>query len=95
MAKGYWVLHIDVTDPAGFKDYAAAANVVFADYQPTFLVGGGAYEAPEGNLKSRHVVLEFETYEKAIECYNSDAYQKAVRLREPVSSCDMVILEGK
>lgn len=95
MSKGYWVLHIDITDAEAFKDYAAAANAVFKDYAPAFLVGGGAYENPEGSLKSRHVVLEFSSYQQALDCYHSEAYQQAVRMRETCSTCDLVILEGK
>ncbi len=95
MSKGYWILHIDVTDMDAFKDYAAAANAVFKEHNPTFLVGGGVYEIVEGALKSRHVVLEFSTYQAALDCYHSDKYQEAVRLRETCSTCDLVIVEGK
>ena len=58
------------------------------------MVRGGKAERPEGQLRSRHVVLEFESYEKALACYHSPEYQAAIKLRLPVSSGDIVIVEG-
>ena len=29
MAKGYWIAHVDVTDPEGWKEYMAANAVAF------------------------------------------------------------------
>lgn len=95
MSKGYWILHLDVADMDAFKDYAAAASVALKEYNPTFLVGGGVFEIVDGELKSRHAVLEFASYQAALDCYHSDKYQEAVRLREACSTCDLVIVEGK
>ena len=30
MAKGYWIAHVEVTDPDGYKKYVAANGVAFA-----------------------------------------------------------------
>ncbi len=59
MAKGYWIAHVDVTDPEGYKDYQAANAVAFRKYGARFLVRGGGAEQPEGSVRSRHVVIEF------------------------------------
>jgi uncharacterized protein (DUF1330 family) len=42
----------------------------------------------------RHVVLEFESYAKALECYNSAEYQAAVKLRDKYSVAEVVVIEG-
>ena len=47
-----------------------------------FLVRGGPFENPEGGSRSRNVVLEFPSY------------QAAIKLRQPVSTGDVVIIEG-
>ena len=30
MAKGYWIAHVDVTDPERYKSYIAANAIAFA-----------------------------------------------------------------
>ena len=53
MAKGYWIAHVDVSDPEGWQGYQAANAVAFRKYGGRFLVRGGASELPEGKTRSR------------------------------------------
>ena len=39
--KGYWIAHVNVTDPERYKDYVAANAVAFRKYNGRFLVRGG------------------------------------------------------
>ena len=96
MAKGYWIGRVDVHDPEAYKKYVAANAVALEKYGAKFLVRGGAFENPEGNSRSRNVVIEFESYEKALACYNSPEYQNAIgfRTENGVSEGDIVIIEG-
>ena len=48
MAKGYWIAHVEVRDPEGYKDYVAAARIAFDKYGAKMLARGGAYEQTEG-----------------------------------------------
>ncbi len=43
MAKGYWVVHVDVTDPEGYQQYVKANAAAFAKYGARFLVRGGQH----------------------------------------------------
>ena len=43
MPKGYWIAHVEVNDPEGYKDYVAAAKIAFDKYGAKFLARGGAY----------------------------------------------------
>lgn len=96
MAKGYWIGHVDISNLDEYKKYVAANGAVFAKYGAKFLVRGGAFENPEGSARSRHVILEFDSYEQAKECYYSQEYQDvmAIRAAEGVSEGDFVIVEG-
>ena len=94
MPKGYWVAHVDVDDMEAYKAYIAANAAPFAEYGAKFLVRGGRYEQAEGECRSRTVVLEFDSYETALACYNSPGYQAAKALRDPISTGDFVIIEG-
>ena len=94
MAKGYWIVHVDVSDPEAYKAYVAANAVAFRKYGAKFLVRGGTHETLEGTTRSRNVVLEFKDYATALACYRSPEYAKAIALREGVALADLVVIEG-
>jgi uncharacterized protein (DUF1330 family) len=92
--KGYWMAMIDVRDPDLYKRYIEANAVAFAKYGAKFVVRAGRHESPEGPTGNRHVLLEFESYAKAVECYHSPEYQQASKFRLAASSGHFVIVEG-
>jgi len=94
MAKGYWVGFAEVTDPEGYKAYIAENANAFAKYGARFLTRGGPCEAPEGKPRSRVVVIEFPSYEAALECYRSPEYAKAMALRQGKAILDLAIVQG-
>ena len=94
MPKGYWIAHVDVSDPDVYENYKRANAAPFAEFGARFLVRGGPSQTREGTSKARTVVIEFPTIEAANACYDSPAYQAAKALRDPVSSANMVIAEG-
>jgi uncharacterized protein (DUF1330 family) len=91
MAKGYWIVRVDIRDP---EEYIAANAKPLARYGARFLVRGTPFENVEGTSRARNAVIEFPSYQAALECYRSPEYQAAVRLREPVSTADLIIIEG-
>jgi uncharacterized protein (DUF1330 family) len=94
MAKGYWVGHVDVSDPEAYKAYVAANSEAFRKYGAKFLVRGGTFEAVEGKTRSRNVVLEFKDYATALACYRSPEYKKAIALRQGNAVADIIVIEG-
>ena len=82
MAKGYWIARVDVADAEAYKAYVAANAAPLARFGARFIVRAGRFENPEGASRSRNVVVEFPSY------------QAAVQLRLAVSTVDMVIVEG-
>ncbi len=94
MPKGYWIVRVDVTDPERYKAYIAANAQPFKKYGAHFLVRGGRFENPEGSSRTRNVVIEFPSYQAALDCWRSPEYQEAIKLRQSVSTGDLVIIEG-
>ena len=94
MAKGYWIARVDVADPEAYKAYIAANAEPFRKYGAHFLVRAGRFENPEGSSRTRNVVIEFPSYPAALDCWKSPEYQDAIKLRLPVSTIDLVIIEG-
>ncbi|HEV3372307.1 MAG TPA: DUF1330 domain-containing protein [Xanthobacteraceae bacterium] len=94
MAKGYWIVRVDVSDPEAYKAYVAANAAAFRTYGARFLVRGGAYETVEGASRARNVVIEFEDYATALACYHSPEYAAARALRVAASTADIIVIEG-
>jgi uncharacterized protein (DUF1330 family) len=94
MAKGYWIAHVEVTDPDGYKKYVAANGVAFAKYGARFLVRGGTHVVAKGAAKSRQVVIEFPDYAAALACLNSEEYKRAADFRDAASLIDLVVADG-
>ncbi|MET3578753.1 uncharacterized protein (DUF1330 family) [Mesorhizobium robiniae] len=92
--KGYWMAMVDVRDPEIYKQYIEANAAAFAKYGAKFAVRAGRHANPEGPTGNRHVLVEFESYDKAIECYESPEYQEAVKYRLAASTGHFVIVEG-
>jgi len=94
MPKGYWIVRVDISDPEKYKEYVAANAKPLAQYGARFVVRGGRFEKLEGSSRARNVVIEFPSYEAAIECWKSPDYQRAVQLRLPVATADLIVIEG-
>lgn len=94
MSKGYWIARVDIQDSEQYKKYVAANAPAFAKFGARFLVRGGPFEVPEGSSRQKSVVLEFPSYQAALDCYQSPEYQEALKLRLGIAACDLVIIEG-
>ncbi len=94
MAKGYWIARVDVSNDEGYKPYAAGNPAIFRKFGGKFVVRGGRFEAPEGKPRSRNVVIEFPDYAAALACYRSPEYQENLKLRQPHSTIELLIIEG-
>jgi len=94
MAKGYWIARVDVSDSEQYMKYVAANSGPLKKFSAHFLVRAGQFEAPEGASRSRNIVIEFPSYQAALDCWNSPEYQAAIKLRQPASTADLVIIEG-
>jgi uncharacterized protein (DUF1330 family) len=94
MAKGYWVVHMDVHNDEGYKPYIAANGPIFKKFNAKFVVRGGKFDKMEGGARSRHVIIEFPDYATALACYRSPEYQDNVKRRQPHANADFMIIEG-
>jgi uncharacterized protein (DUF1330 family) len=94
MAKGYWIVRGDIADPEQYKKYIAANAAPLRKHGGRFLVRGGKFESLEGESRSRNAVIEFPTYQAALDCWKSPEYQAAIELRAPVSTIDLIVIEG-
>lgn len=88
-----WISHVKVTDPDRYAEYAKRATVAIADHGGVFLARGGAYLQKEGPDRPRNVVARFPSVAAANECYESAAYQEALRFARDASVRELSIVE--
>jgi uncharacterized protein (DUF1330 family) len=94
MARGYWIGRVDVHNEEGYKPYAAANLAIFKKFGGRYVVRGGKFDGVEGECRSRNVVIEFPDYEAALACYRSPEYQANIKVRQPHSIAELIVVEG-
>ncbi len=91
--KGYVILTEAIKDPEGMKAYAQAAGAAMSG--ATILAVDTAAKVVEGTWHGdQTVMLEFESVDAARAWYESEAYQKAAKLRQAAADCNAVIISG-
>ena len=92
--KGYWMAMVEVTDSETYAKYIAANNAAFDKFGAKFLTRGGNSTSPESPTGSRHVIIEFDSYDTALACYESPEYKEALKFRLAASTGHFAIVEG-
>jgi len=91
----YVLAEVEITNPEGYKDYAAIVPATIAQYGGKFLARGGPVHVLEGDWpQRRRVIIEFPSKERALEWYNSPEYAKPLALRKANSNGRLLLLEG-
>ena len=76
MPKGYIIGEIEITNLEGYEKYRSQSPALISKYGGRYLVRGGEAQLLEGaGAVKRAVVIEFDSYQQAVDFYNSDAYR--------------------
>jgi uncharacterized protein (DUF1330 family) len=96
MKKGYWVnVYRSISDESALKAYGTLALPVVEAFGGRFLTKTASQiEAHEAGLKQRTIIVEFDSYEKALAARHSEAYQKALQALGAGAERDVRIVEG-
>ncbi|HEX7853988.1 MAG TPA: DUF1330 domain-containing protein [Sphingobium sp.] len=73
--------------------FSTAINT-FKKYGGRPLARGGSVVSLEGVERPRNVVIEFDSVDAALTCYNSPEYQEAKSNRDGHAAGDIMIIEG-
>jgi uncharacterized protein (DUF1330 family) len=94
--SAYIIARIHVNDPEIYRKYTAQTPDAIARFDGRFIVRGGRMELLEGDNPelNRTVVIEFPSYERALEFYNSAEYQDIVKLRWQAADGQVLLVEG-
>jgi len=94
MAKSYWIAQVDVRKPDGYAEYTKGLPDVLRKFGGRYVTRGGQTEVVEGKSRGRIVVLEFPTYEAALNCYRSPEYARLIAMRQASAEADLIVVEG-
>ena len=92
----YWISRCIINDPVAYKRYTDQVPGIIAKYNAKVLARGGRYQIMEGpEVFHRFVVLEFPTFEAAVQCFQSPEYTSAASHRRNGGGVvENVIVEG-
>ena len=81
--KAYWVcIYEKINNTIKLKEYAVKARPAVEKFSGKFLVRGGKNRTNDGIKSPRIVVVEFPSYNTAVDCYDSAEYQEAHNILE-------------
>lgn len=93
--KAYVIAQIDVQDPVRYADYVKLTPGTIEPFGGRFIARGGRAEKLEGDIAvNRVVVLEFPSYQQAMDWYESDGYRVAMAIRRSSSKGSLILVEG-
>jgi uncharacterized protein (DUF1330 family) len=95
MPKGYWITaYRAVKDKDKLAKYAQLAAPAIAAGGGKYLVRGEAAHVYEAGIKTRTIVIEFDSVAAAIATHDSPAYQQALAALSDGAERDIRIVEG-
>ncbi len=93
--KAYVVVQIDVTNPQQYAEYMKLSPGIITKFGGRFIARGGRATTLEGTpARSRVVLVEFPSFERAQEFYNSPEYQAAKKVRDGAANAQFILVEG-
>ncbi len=94
MPKGYIIGHITVNDPEAYQEYIDRDTPILEGLGGKFIVRGGRADVVEGETLMRHVVVQFPTYQAALDAYNDPDYQEVADIRRRTANSIILVVEG-
>ncbi|MEV6756582.1 DUF1330 domain-containing protein [Streptomyces sp. NPDC051214] len=95
MAKGYWVsVYRTISDPEKLAAYNKLAGPAVRAAGGRVLARGGRTVAHDAGIAERTVLIEFDSFERAVAARESEAYQKALAALSDAVERDFRIIEG-
>ena len=92
--KAYWVVRGYILNHEEYSKYINLAGPIVHKHHGNFLVRGGKQIEVEGEGFDRTVLIEFNSFDEALSCYNSGEYQEALDHVKNSAKRLVTIVEG-
>ena len=91
----YMIVEVDTIDEPLMAEYRKHTPGAIAKFDGKFIVRGGRTRTLEGGWTPKRIVLiEFPSYAKAEEFYDSDHYKPLLEMRLKAGKCKAIIVDG-
>ena len=92
----YWIARALISDPVEYKKYTDRVPGILKQYGGKVIVRGGKYQIMEGpEMFHRFIVIEFDSLEAGVKCFESSEYREAAAFRRNGAGVvENVIVEG-
>lgn len=92
----YWIARAQISDPVEYKKYTDRVPGILKQYGGRVIVRGGKYQIMEGpEFFHRFIVIEFDSLEAGVKCFESPEYREAAAFRRSGAGVvENVIVEG-
>jgi uncharacterized protein (DUF1330 family) len=92
---GYWVVRGgEIKDPSALATYSELWPPIAARYGAEIIAGKGKFETREGPDYPRQLIVRFDSYQQALDCYEDQEYQAAKELVHRAYDRELSIVEG-
>lgn len=92
---GYWVIRgSEIRDEKALKKYAELWTGIADRYGAEIIAGRGAVETREGPHFPRQLIVRFDSYRRAVDCYEDEQYRIAAEFARQAYDRELSILEG-
>jgi uncharacterized protein (DUF1330 family) len=93
--KAYWIaLYTKIDNLDNLKTYSEIVTPIIKSYGGVPLVRGGKFKSFSGDEFPRTVIWEFPNFKKALECHNSEEYQKGWSYAKDTTQRHLQIIQG-
>ena len=92
--KAYWVVRGNILNQEEYSKYIDLAGPTVHKHNGEFLVRGEQQIELEGEGFERTVLIEFNSFDEALSCYNSAEYQEALNYVKNSAKRLVTIVEG-
>ena len=91
----YLIARVQVTDWDRYREYTKLTPGAIEQFGGRFIVRGGQTVTLEGPPETgRVVVIEFPSFDRAKDFYESEAYSRARKLREGAATGQFMLVDG-
>lgn len=94
--SAFWLARARIIDPVAYGAYRDATAKIAGKYRRKVLARGGRFQVVEGQTQyDRFVILEYPSFEAAMDYFHSPEYQAAAELRRHGGGeNEVVIVDG-
>ncbi|MDO8681179.1 MAG: DUF1330 domain-containing protein [Acidobacteriota bacterium] len=93
--KAYVMVQVEVSNPQQYAEYMKTSPAIIEKFGGRFIARGGRTVTLEGPpARGRVVIVEFPSFERAQEFYNSPEYEAAKKVRAGAATAQFILVEG-